>query len=76
MKRGDKMNVSKEKIERLMVNRGLTPSELAKTAGVSQEGLSLLRRRGTCRLSTAIKLCQALKCQVEEIIPTESEVRT
>lgn len=70
------MNVSKDKIERLMVNRGLTPPELAKATGISQEGLSLLRRRGTCRLSTAIKLCQGLECQVEDIIPEESEVRT
>lgn len=69
------MNVSKEKIERLMVNRGLTPPELATATGISQEGIARLKKRGSCRLSTAIKLCSALTCSVEEIIE-ESEVRT
>ena len=66
------MNVSKEKIERLMVNKGMTPPELASATGISQEGIARLKRRGSCRLSTAIRLCKALECKVEEII-TESE---
>ena len=70
------MKVSKEKIECLMVNRGLTPAELARESGVSQQGISELKKRGSCRVSTAIKLCKALNCSVEEILPTESEVRT
>ena len=69
------MNVSKDKIERLMVNRGLTPPELAKATGISQEGIARLKKRGSCRPSTAIKLCSGLSCTIEDITP-ESEVRT
>ena len=67
------MNVSKDKIERLMVNRGLTPDKLAIATGISQEGIARLKKRGSCRPSTAIKLCSGLKCTIEEITP-ESEV--
>lgn len=77
MKGDEKVNISKEKIERCMVNKGLTPPKLAELAGVSQEGIARAKRRGTCSLSTAIKLCSALECTIEELMPdTESEVRS
>ena len=69
------MTISKDKLERLMVNKGVSSSELAKRLGVQEQSISKMKRNKTCRLRTALKLCQALECNVEEIIE-ESEVRT
>ena len=70
------MKVSKEKIECRMVNVGLTPPELAAVTGISQEGIARIKARGSCRISNAIKLCNALNCTIEEISPEESEAKT
>lgn len=70
------MKVSKEKIERRMVNCGLTAPELAYITGISQQGIARIKAKGSCRISSAIKLCNALNCTIEDITLEESEVRT
>lgn len=69
------MTISKDKVERLMVSRGITQEELAKLMGVTSGNITKLKQSQSCRMKTAIRLCQALECNVEEIIE-ESEVRT
>lgn len=69
------MKISKDKVERVMVSRGITQSELAERMGVTTGNVSKLKRNQSCRIKTAIRLCEALQCSVEEIIE-ESEVRT
>lgn len=69
------MTISKDKVERLMVSRGITQEELAKLMGVTSGNITKLKRSRSCRMKTAIRLCEALQCNVEEIIE-ESEVRT
>lgn len=74
-KRGDTITISKDKVERVMVKRGITQSELAQIIGVTTGNITKLLRSRSCRMKTAIRLCAALQCNVEEIIE-ESEVRT
>lgn len=69
------MNISRQKLEVCVVNKHMTLPELAKRSGLSKQSLAAIRRRETCRISTAIKLCIALECNIEDIIPTESEAR-
>lgn len=66
------MTISKNKVERLMVSRGITQEELAKLMGVTSGNITKLKQSRSCRMKTAIRLCQALECKVEEIIE-ESE---
>lgn len=67
------MTISKRKLKCIMVNRGFTVAKLAQAIEMRQETISKIMRRNSCRMSTAIKLCQALNCTIEEIIPTEKE---
>ena len=67
------MNISKQKIEVLMVKRGLTVQELAEKIGISRQNLSTIKNRGTCNPQTAVKICKGLSCGIEEITPAESE---
>lgn len=70
------MKIDKQKIEVLTVKKGLTVSKLAEKIGVSRQNLSTIKSRGTCNPQTAVKLCKGLECSIDDIIPTESEVRT
>lgn len=69
------MKISKQKIEVLMVKQGLTAKALAERIGVSRQNLSTIKNRGTCSPQTAAKICNGLGCEIDEITPTESEVR-
>lgn len=74
--RGDKVKISKQKIEIAMIKQGLTLTKLAEKSGLSRQSLATIRSRETCQPRTAAKICAGLGCEIEEIIPTESEART
>lgn len=65
------MKISKQKIEIMMVYRGLTAAQLAEKIGVSRQNLSTIKNRGRCNPQTAAKLCKGLGCTINEITETE-----
>lgn len=65
------MKISAQKIEMLMVERGLTITALAERCGISRQNLATIRQRQTCQVGTAAKLCAGLGCSVREIVPEE-----
>lgn len=65
------MEISKRKLEIAMVNCGLSLSDLAKRSGIELASLGKIRRRGSCRIGTAGKLCAALGCTAADIMPDE-----
>lgn len=67
------MKISKQKIEMLMVTRGFSVGELAARTGLNKQSLAVLRKRGSCRIDTAGKLCAALGCTAADIMPDEKE---
>lgn len=66
------MQISTHKLEMLMVNCGFSLSELSKRSGVKMQSLGKIRRRQSCRIGTAAKLCAALGCTAADIMPTET----
>lgn len=65
------MKISRQKIEVLMVKQGLSLVKLSELSGVSRQSLATIRKRETCQMATAVKICTGLGCSIEEIIPTE-----
>lgn len=63
------MKISTQKLEMLMVEKGLTISALAERTGISRQSLSTIKQRQTCRVGTAMKLCAGLGCTAEDIAP-------
>lgn len=61
------MKISKERMDALMAERGLTGKELARRAGMTPQTLSTLRTRGTCTPITAGKIASALGVLVNKI---------
>ncbi len=66
------MKISTHKLEMLMVNHGFSLSDLAARSGINLQSLGKIRRRQSCRIGTAAKLCAALGCTAADIMPTET----
>jgi putative transcriptional regulator len=68
------------RLDELLVERGMTLTELSKRVGVSLVNLSVLKndRAKAIRFSTLIALCEALECQVGDLFLYErsAEYRT
>jgi len=58
------------RLDALLVERGMTLTELSDRVGVSIVNLSILKngRARTIRFSTLARLCQALKCQPGDLL--------
>ena len=62
------MKINRTKLEIITAKKGMTFGMLSETAGISRQNVSALKRRGTCKPITALKLAKALDCDVEELI--------
>ena len=63
------MKISTQRIDIRTAELGLTFAKLAERCGMSRQGLSIVRTRGTCTPATAAKLCTGLECKIEDILP-------
>jgi putative transcriptional regulator len=61
------------RLDELLEQRGMTLTELSKRVGVSLVNLSVLKndRAKAIRFSTLTAICQALDCQVGELLVTQ-----
>lgn len=68
------------RLDRLLLERGLTLTELANQVGISIVNLSILKngRARAIRFSTLSRLCEVLRCQPGDLLahrsPTGSDV--
>ena len=70
------MAVTYKKLFHLLIDRGVSTSELTEQAGFSANILTRLRRDQYISLDSIEKICLALDCRVDDIldfIPTEKE---
>lgn len=54
-------------LELMAALRGMTMTQLAQKAGMSDSTLSKIRHEGSCKALTAVKLAQALDVEVDEL---------
>ena len=61
------------RLDELLEERGMTLTELSKTVGVSLVNLSVLKndRAKAIRFSTLTAICDALQCQVGDLLIVE-----
>lgn len=64
------------KLDRVLLDRGLTLTELSKEVGVSLPNLSILKtnKARAIRFSTLSALCRALACQPGDLLEFREEV--
>ena len=72
-KRGDlNMKINSQKIELMAAKQGMTVTDLARAMKMTYQNFNTVRRRGSCKAVTVVRIARALNCEPEEIINPES----
>jgi transcriptional regulator with XRE-family HTH domain len=60
-------------LKNIRLEKGLTVPQLVKLSGVHRRTIQDIEKRGDCKISTALKLANALNVSLDELIkkPTE-----
>ena len=61
------MEISREKINVLLAEKGMSKKELSENCGISRQNISTIIRRGTCEPITAGKIAAGLGVAVKDI---------
>lgn len=66
------MKINNQKIELMAAKQGMTVTDLAKSMKMTYQNFNTVRRRGSCKSVTVVRIARALNCEPEEIIIPES----
>ena len=62
------MTVSYKKLWKLLIDRDMKKKDLCATAGISSASITKLGRNGHVTTEILAKICNALECQIEDIM--------
>ena len=60
--------ISYNRLFKLMIDRGIKKTELARMAGISQTTLAKLSKKQYVSMDVLVKICDSLDCTFDEII--------
>ena len=69
------MDVSYNKLFKLLIDKELKKTEFAKAVGISANTMAKLSHNETVSLDVIVKICRFLKCSVDEIMDVLPETR-
>ena len=62
------MSISYKKLFHLMIDQGVSNSELMKKAQISANIIPRMKKNGYISLETVEKICRAMNCSVDDIL--------
>jgi DNA-binding Xre family transcriptional regulator len=66
------MTFSYKRLWKLLIDRELSKKQLAELAGISQYTVNKLNKGESVTTETLSKICDALKCKIEDICEVEN----
>lgn len=69
------MDVSYNKLFKLLIDKEMKKTEFARVVGISANTLSKLSRNDTVSMDVLIRICRTLNCSVDEIMDILPETR-
>ena len=69
------MDVSYNKLFKMLIDKGMKKTEFAKEVGISANTLAKLSRNETVSMEVIIRICRALGCSVDDIMDILPETR-
>lgn len=69
------MDVSYNKLFKLLIDKGIKKMEFAKLVGISANTLAKLSRNETVSMDVLVKICRGLDCSVEDIFEILPETK-
>ena len=64
----DTMTICYNKLWKLLIDKNMSRSKLAKQVGISTNAMSHMSKNEPVRLETLIKICGALDCKIDDIV--------
>lgn len=62
------MEISYNKLWKLLIDKGIKRTELKTLAGVSTNVIAKLGKNETVALETLVKICTAMQCKLDDIL--------
>ena len=72
-KRGEIMAISYNKLWKLLIDKGMTRTQLQKAAEMSSTTLAKLGKNETVSMDVMLRICKVLDCGFEDIIDVTKE---
>lgn len=69
------MDVSYNRLFKMLIDKGMKKTEFAKEVGISANTLAKLSRNETVSMEVIIRICRALGCSVDDIMDILPETR-
>lgn len=69
------MDVTYNKLFKLLIDKELKKTEFAKAVGISANTMAKLSRNETVSMDVIVKICRYLQCSVDEIMDVLPETR-
>lgn len=67
------MTISYDKLWKLMIDKKINKTQLSEKAGITTNAMAKLGRNETVQVEILVKICDALKCDVSDIMEISSE---
>ena len=67
------MAVSYLKLWKLLLDKGMTKTQLCKRAGITTNAMAKLGRNEDVRVETLVKICKVLNCTVDDVMEIRKE---
>lgn len=64
------MHISYNKLWKLLIDKGMNKQDLGKIANISPASIAKLGKGANVTTDVLLKICEALKCNLEDIIET------
>lgn len=62
------MSVCYNKLWKLLIDRGMTKTDLIKAAGITTNAMAKMGKNEDVRVEVLVRICETLGCSVDEII--------
>lgn len=69
------MGVSYKRLWKLLIDRDMTKTEMRKQSGISTGALAKLGKNETVSMDVLVKICQALECDLNDIVELTEDGR-
>ena len=67
------MKMSYKKLWKLLIDKDMKKTDLRKTAGISSSSLAKLGKDENVTTDVLVRICEALKCDLNDIVETVSD---
>ena len=67
------MHISYNKLWKLVIDKGMSKQDLGKIANISPASIAKLGKGANVTTDVLLKICEALECNLEDIIETVKE---